>query len=117
MLHLRRSHRHHAVYLIDIDVADDIALISQSLKHTQDILPSLDQACNGVGLYLIEIKTECMTWCASINSQTVSTLNGTSLKQVDRYKYLGSYISSSSEKNFTTRKCRSWSAFNDMHMV
>ena len=87
----------------DTDFADDIALISQSLQHAQDLLQSLEQASNGVGLYLNESKTECMNKCHSNDHHPVRTLNGTSLKQVDDYKYLGSYISSS-EKDFITSK-------------
>jgi hypothetical protein len=115
-LHRKRSTRHHAVYLTDTDFADDIALISQSLEHAQDLLQSLEQASNGVGLYLNETKTECMNRCHSNNSHPVRTRNGTSLKQVDDYKYLGSY-GSSSEKDFTTRKGMAWSACNDMYKI
>ena len=115
-LRRRRSARHHAVYLTDTDFADDIALLSQSLEHAQDLLQSLEQASNGVGLYLNETKTECMYRCHSNNSHPVRTRNGTSLKQVDDYKYLGSYVSSS-EKDFTTRKGMAWSACNDMHKI
>ena len=115
-LHPRRSSRHPAQYLTDTDFADDIALLSQSLEHAQDLLQSLEQASNGVGLYLNETKTEYINKCLLDNNHPVKTLNGTSLKQVDDYKYLGSYISSS-EKDFTTRKGMAWSACNDMHNI
>ena len=113
-LHSRRSTRQHAVYLTDTDFAYYITLISQYLEHAQDLLQSLEKASNGVGLYLNETKTECMHRCHSNNSNTIRTRNGTSLKQVDDYKYLGSYVSSS-EKDFTTRKVMAWSTCNDMH--
>ena len=115
-LRRRRSTRQHAVYITDTDFADDIALISQSLQHAQDLLQSLEQASNGVGLYLNEYKTESMYRCHSNNSHPVRTRNGTSLKQVDDYKYPGSYVSSS-EKDFTTRKGMAWSPCNDMHKI
>ena len=57
-----------------------------------------------------------MNRCNSNNSHPVRTLNGTSLKQVEDYKYLGSYISSS-EKDFTPRFGTAWSACNDMHKI
>jgi len=116
MLHPRRSSRHPAAYLTDTDFADDIALVSQSLEHARDLLQSLEQASNGVGLYLNETKTECMNRCNSNNSHPVKTLNGSSLKQVEDYKYLGAYISSS-EKDFATRNGMAWSACNDMHKI
>ena len=80
-LHRKRSTRHHAVYLTDTDFADDIALISQSLEHAQDLLQSLEQAYNGVGLYLNETKTEFMNRCHSNNSHPVNPRNYI-LKQV-----------------------------------
>ena len=115
-LRRRRSTRQHAVYITDTDFADDIALISQSLQHAQDLLQSLEQASNGVGLYLNETKTECMNRCHSNNHHPVRTLNGTTLKQVEDYKYLRSYISSS-EKDFITRKGMAWSACNDIYKI
>ena len=112
----KRSSRYPAEFLTDADFADDIALISHSLEHTQDLLQSLEQTSNGVGLYLNKTKTKCMNRCLSNNNNPVKTLNGTSLKQVEDYKYLGSYISSS-DKDFNTRKGMAWSACNDMHNI
>jgi hypothetical protein len=114
--HHRTSSRHPAVYLTDTDFADDIALISQSLEHAQDLLQSLEQASNSVGLYLNEKKTEYYDKCQSNPIHQIKTLNGGILKEVDDYKYLGSYISSS-EKDFLTRKAMAWSACNDMHKI
>ena len=57
-----------------------------------------------------------MNRCNSNNSHPVRTLSGTSLKQVEDYKYLGSYISSA-EKDFTTRNGMACSACNDMHKM
>ena len=115
-LHPARSSRYPAKHLTDTDFADDIALISQSLEHAEELLQSLEQASNCVGLYLNETKTECMNKCLSNNTQSIKTLNGTTLKQVDDYKYLGSFISSSL-KDFLTRKGMAWSACNDMHKI
>ena len=112
----KRSSRYPAEFLTDTDFADDIALISQSLEHAQDLLQSLEQASNGVGLYLNETKTKYMNRCLLNNNNPVKTLNGTSLKQVEDHKYLGSYISSS-DKDFNTRNGMAWSACNDMHKI
>jgi hypothetical protein len=77
MLHPRRSRRYPAVYITDTDFADDIALVCQFLNHAQDLLQSLEQASNGVGLYLNETKTECMNRCNSSNNHPVRPPNGT----------------------------------------
>ena len=88
-LNARRSSRDPAEYLTDTDFADDIALISQSLEHAEELLHSLEQASNCVGLYLNDTKTECLNKCISNNTHPIKTLNGTILNQVGDYKYLG----------------------------
>ena len=40
----RRSTRHPAQYITDIDFTDDIVLISESLINVKSVLQSLDQA-------------------------------------------------------------------------
>ena len=112
----KRSSRYPAKYLTDTDFADDIALIRQSLENAQALLQSLEQASNCVGVYLNESKTEYINKCTTNNDHTIKTLNNATLKQVDDYKYLGSYISSSL-KDFQTRKGMACSACNDMHKI
>ena len=112
----RRSSRHPAVYLTDTDFADDIALISQSLRNAQSLLQSLEQASNSVGLYLNETKTEYINKCLTDTENGIKTLKQKLLKQVDDYNYLGSFISSSL-KDFITRKGMTWSACNDLNKI
>ena len=114
---LKLSTRHQTKFLTDTDFADDIALISRSIKDAQELLLSLEQASNCVGLYLNESKTEYMfnSHSDQIN-QGLHTLNGSALKQVDDYKYLGSYISSS-QKDFQIRKGQAWAACNKLHSI
>ena len=69
-----------------------------------------------MGLYLNETKTECLNRCLSNADLLVKTLSGSSLKMVEDYVYLGSFISTS-EKDFNTRKGMAWSACNDMHQI
>ena len=74
----KRSSRYPAEFLTDTYFADDIALISQSLEHAQDIIQSLEQPSNGVGLYLNETKTKCMNRCLLNNNNPVKTFTQTS---------------------------------------
>ena len=115
-LRARQSSRHPAVHLTDTDFADDIALISQSLENAQSLLQSLEQASNCVGLYLNETKTEYINKCLSNTDIGIRTLQQKLLKQVDDYKYLGSFISSSL-KDFIARKGMTWSACNDLNKI
>ena len=112
----RKSSRFPAKYITDTDFADDIALISHSLENAQSLLQSLEQASNCVGLYLNESKTQYMNLCTETNTDKIKTLNEVELKEVDDYKYLGSFISSSL-KDFDIRKALAWSACNDMHNI
>ena len=98
----KRSSRYPAKYLTDTDFADDIALISQSLENALAPLQSLEQDSNCVGLYLNESKTEYINKCTNINDHTIKTLNNATLKQVDDYKYLGSF------KQKTFKLGRAW---------
>ena len=109
--------RHQAKHLTDTDFADNIALISRSIQGVQKLLSALEYASNCVGLYLNELKTEHLH--KSFTNQPivdVKTLNNSSLRRVDDYKYLGSFISSS-EKDFQIRKGLAWAACNKLHAI
>ena len=118
-LHPRRSSRNPAIHLTDADFADDIALIANSIENAQILLNSLEAAANCVGLYLNDTKTEYMSYIKSLDSiddMVIKTVSGHILERVEDYKYLGSFTSSS-EKDFNTRKGMAWSACNDLHKV
>ena len=115
-IHPRRSSRYPAVYLTDADFADNIVLINHCLEHAQALLHALESVANYVGLYLNKAKTEYVNFSENNSITEIKTRNNTTLKQVDDYKYLGSYISSS-EKDFNVRKGMSWAASNDMHKI
>ena len=51
-----------------------------------------------------------------LNWGEISTLDGTPLKQVDKFTYLGSSISST-EKNIDTRLTKEWTAINRLSII
>ena len=111
------SARHPSKQLTDTDFADDLALVSRSIKGAQTLLSALESASNCVGLYLNELKTEQMTLdYSNQDNLSIKTLNNTTLKRVNDYKYLGSFISSS-EKDFQVRKGLAWAACNQLHSL
>ena len=57
----RRSRRHHTVKLVDTDVADDLALLSDNTLEAQDIPLCIEEAANSVGLHLNMSKTKYLT--------------------------------------------------------
>ena len=95
----KRSRRYPAKTITDADYADDIALLANTPNQAETLLHSLERAAAGIGLHVNTHKTEYMCY-----NQTgdISTLDGTSLKLVDKFAYLGSSVSST-EKDIDTR--------------
>ena len=72
-----------------------------------------DYAAVGIGLYVNAHKTEYMCY-----NQTgdISTLEGTPLKLVDKFTYLGSSVEST-EKDIETRITKAWTAINRLSII
>ena len=79
------------------DYADDIAILANTPNQAETLLHSLERAAAGIGLHVNAHKNEYMYF-----NQTgdISTQEGTSLKLVDKFTYLGSSVSST-EKTST----------------
>ncbi|KAJ4949221.1 hypothetical protein JOQ06_020739 [Pogonophryne albipinna] len=58
----RRSRRHPTVVLTDLDYADDISLLSDSVEQAQELLNRVESECAKVGLRLNAKKTEVITY-------------------------------------------------------
>ena len=86
-----RSRRYPAQTIMDADYTDDIALLANSPARAKTLLHSLEQAAGGVGLHVNADQTEYM--CFNQRGD-ISTSNGSSLKLVDKFTYLGSSVSS-----------------------
>ena len=86
----KRSRRYPAKTITDADYAGDIAILANTLSQAETRLHSLDRAAAGVCLHINAHKTEDMCF-----NQTgdISTLDGSSLKLVDMFTYLGSCVS------------------------
>ena len=103
-------------YLTDLDYADDIALITTLLKNAQELLLAVEDASAKFGLYLNSNKTEYMTFNEAHDHLSIITREGIELKEVQDYKYLGSYVCDS-RKDFLTRKALAWNACNRLHLI
>ena len=95
----KRSRRYPAKTITDTDYADDIALLANTPNQAEALLHSLEQTAAGIGLHVNAHKTEYM--CYNETSD-ISTLDGTSLKLVDKLTYLASSVSST-EKDIDKR--------------
>ena len=82
-------------------------------NQAETLLHSSERAAAGIGLYVNAHKTEYMCY-----NQTgdISTLDGTPLKLVDKFTYLGSSISPT-EKDIDTRLTKTWTAINRLSII
>ena len=89
---------------MDADYADNIMLLANT--STQVSLHSLEQAAGGIGLHVNVNKTEYM--CFNQKGD-ISTLNGGSMKLVDKFTYLRSSILST-ENDVYVLLVKAWTA-------
>ena len=99
--------------MTDADYAEDIALLAGAPAQTKSLLHSLERAATGIGLHFNSHKTEYMCF-----NQTgdISTLNGSSLKLVDKFTYQGSGVSSS-ETDINTRLAKACTAVDRLSFI
>ena len=98
----KRSRRYPAKTITDADYADDIAILVNTPNQAETLLHSMERTAAGIGLHVNAHKTEYM--CFN-QAGDISTLDGTSLKLVDKFTYLGSSVSST-EKDIGTRQTK-----------
>ena len=105
-----RSRRYPAHIIMDADYADDIALLVNTNALAEILLHSLERAAAGVDLHVNADKIEYM--CFN-QKDDISTPNGSSLKLMDKFTYLGSSVSST-EADINTRLTTAWTANDRM---
>ena len=101
-----RSRRYPAQTITDADYPDDIALLANKPTQAETLQHSLERVAAGIGLHVNADKMEYM--CFNQRSD-ICTLNGSSLKLVDKFTYLGSSVSST-ETDINTRLAKPWAA-------
>ena len=109
----KRSRRYPAKTITDADYADDLALLANTPNQTETLLHSLERAAAGIGLHVNAHKTEYMCYNQTGN---ITTLDGASLKLVDKFLYLGSSVSST-EKDIDPRLTKAWTAIDRLSII
>ena len=110
---MKRSRRYPARIITDADYADDIALLANAPAQAETLLHSLERATAGIGFHVKAHKTEYMFF----NQRgDITTLNGSSLKLVDKFTYLGSSVSST-ETDIDTRLAKTWTVINRLSAI
>ena len=87
----KRSRRYPPKTITDADYADDIAILANTPNQAEILLLSLERAAADIGFHVNAHKTEYMCYNQTGN---ICTLDGTPLKLVDKFTYLGSSVSS-----------------------
>ena len=78
--------------LVELQYADDVAIVSCSADGMQHNLRELEQAYTRAGLVINTDKTEAMSVRQPDDEPATFRLNGTPLKDVAHFRYLGSTI-------------------------
>ena len=104
----KRSRIYPSKTITDVDYADDIAILANTPVQAETLLYTLERTAAGIGLHVNAHKTEYM--CFN-QIGDISTPGGSSLKQVDKFTYLGSCVSST-EKDIDTRLTEAWTAID-----
>ena len=98
-----------------MDFADDIALVSDGIKEAEEMLRRVELSAKCIGLSMNTGKTKYMSYN---NNQhfDIKTIDGTDLKIVEDFKYLGAWIYSS-EKYVKIRKAQAWRTCHQMRNI
>ena len=109
----KRSGRYPPQIITDVNYADDIALLANTPDQAETMLHSLERAATGIGLHVNADKTEYI--CFNQKGD-ISTLNGSSLKLVDKFTYQGNSVSST-ETDINTRLAKAWTAIDRLSVI
>ena len=82
----------------DLDYADDIVLFGESPRELQIVIDCLVREGRRVGLVINQEKTEIIN--ININDPYDCTIENTPIKQVDKFKYLGTILAKDGSLNF-----------------
>ena len=108
-----RSRRYPAQTITDADYTYDIARLTNAPAQVETLLHSLERAAAGIGLYVNKHKTEYM--CFNPRGD-ISTLNGCSLKLVNKFTYLGNCVSST-ETDINTQLAKAWTTNDRLSVI
>ena len=109
----KRSKRYPTKTITDADYADDLTLLANTPNQAETLLHSLERAAAGIGLHVNAHKTEYMCYNQTGN---ITTLDGASLRLVDKFTYLGSSVSST-ENDIDTRLTKAWTAIDRLSII
>ena len=99
--------------MTDADYIDDLVILANTHAQAKSLLHSLEQAVEGIALFMILDKTGFM--CFKQDS-AISRLNGKPMKLVNHFTYLVSNISST-EGNINIDIGKVWTAVDRLWSI
>ena len=96
-------------------IVENTSIIEHQITPNQaeTLLHSLERAAAGIDLHVNAHKTEYMCYNQTGN---ITTLDGASLRLVDKFTYLGSSVSST-ENDIDTRLTKAWTAIDRLSII
>ena len=104
-----RSRRIGAEKIADIEFADDVALITDTIEGAKLLLDRLENAALSVGLAMNDTKTKFMTLNMTEEASSLDSSSGNQLEKVTDFVYLGAWIATT-ERDLRVRKAKAWAA-------
>lgn len=108
-----RSSRYPAEIITDVDYADDLALLSDTIDEATELLHLVETAASEIGLYINSGKTE---FIAYNQNGAIKSKSGHLIKCVNDFSYLGSNIRST-KKDIDIRKAKAWKALDGLTVI
>jgi len=101
--------------LTDLDFADDIALVSETITNAQALLQKLATTATTVGLIINQSKTKATIIGNKPTGEQISLKTG-NIDTVDDFCYLGSRVAMSS-RDINIRNSQAWTAINKLSII
>ena len=108
-----RSRREPTKTITNTNCAGDIVVLANPPDQAVTLLHSVERAIAGIGLHVNAHKTEYMCYN---QAGDISTLNGSSLKLVDKFTYLGSSVSLT-ETDINMWLAKAWTALGRLLVI
>jgi len=106
-------------HLVDLDFADDIALIDMTQTRMQEITHRVEKSASHVGLYIDAAKTKAMPVSSEYNTSGDILVDGNPIEYVEEFCYLGSIIqhNSSCDADIRSRIGKANSVFARLNRI
>ena len=114
-LRKRKSRRVPPITITDIDFADNIALVSEGIKESQEMLTRVEKSAKRVGISMNTGKIKYTSY-NTIQQFKIKAIDGSNLKWVENFTYLGAWIDNSATY-LKIRQALAWRTCHQMRNI